>query len=652
MTPEDFVRKWAAADLSERAASHEHFTDLCRLINQPTPAEADPTAESYCFEKPVKVVGPASKGAKGGSGYVDVWKRGCFAWEYKRKDKYKDLDEAYRQLYQYRDALDNPPLSVVCDIRNIVIRTHFPGYPTDKQIIRLEELPGKLEVIRRLFTAPETFRPPKTREETTGDIAKVFAEVANALIERHSPDDLHLWDSPGDPVAHFLMKVMFCLFAQDIGQLPANLFTKLIDRCLFEPENFQPLVAELFQKMKQGGWYGNEKIEYFNGGLFDDAPALPLTDAEIRTLRRVAEKPWSGVEPTIFGTLFERILDPKKRAQIGAHYTSKEDILLVVDPVVMMPLRREWDELKSKFGPALAKCAAEPDRRKRELLSSPIRIAVEEFRRRLAEVRVLDPACGSGNFLYVTLQRLLDLEDEAVRFCATHDIYVDSVPRVRATQMHGIEINPYAAELAQVVIWIGYLQWIHEHHIDDPRRPILDKLQCIENRDAILDRSNSQNPVPAKWPDADFVIGNPPFSGSKVFRENGLTDDYIRAIYLAFDLPQTSDLCCYWFEIGRRKVLAAKNTRIGMLATQGIRGGGSRNVLDRIKADCDIFLAWSDRNWIPNDRKTSVHVSIIGFDGGVERSRLLDGRIVETISSNLTAGIDARFRRNALTRKH
>jgi MmeI, DNA-methyltransferase domain/MmeI, helicase spacer domain/MmeI, N-terminal domain/MmeI, target recognition domain len=670
MTAEQFVQKWEGVDLPERAASQEHFIDLCRLIGQPTPAEADPTGKEYCFEKPVKVVGAASKGSKGDSGVVDVWKKGCFAWEYKRKDKYKNLDEAYRQLYQYRDALDNPPLSVVCDIRTFVVRSHFPGYPTEKWVIRLEELPAKLKFFQQIFSKPEDLRPLRTREQTTREIAEVFADVANALIQRHISDDMSLWTSPGDPVAHFLMKVMFCLFAEDVGLLPRNLFTRLIDRCLFEPEKFQPRVAELFTKMKTGGDFGSENIDYFNGGLFDDSPPLALRDSELRTLRRVAEKPWAGVEPTIFGTLFERILDPKKRAQIGAHYTSKEDILLVVDPVVMEPLWLEWGEMKSKLQSDLDKHDAEPSRKKRDVLSAPIKLAIEEFRRRLAKVRVLDPACGSGNFLYVTLQRLLDLEDETVRYCATHDIYVDPVPRVRPTQMHGIEINPYAAELAQVVVWIGHLQWLHEHSITDPHRPILDKLQCIENRDAILDfipasrtspsppipgegegegsarkrKGSGQSaagkkiPVPASWPEADFVIGNPPFLGSKLFRKNGLTDDYVNAMYKAFDLPRTSDLCCYWFELGRRFIERHPDTRVGLLATQGIRGEFNREVLERISRAGSLFMAWSDREWILEG--ANVHVSIIGFDSGIEKIRILDGRSVLAIHADLTSDVD------------
>ncbi|HEY8749279.1 MAG TPA: DNA methyltransferase, partial [Tepidisphaeraceae bacterium] len=635
---ERFVEKWRDVELSERAASHEHFIDLCRLIGQPTPAESDPTGQDYCFEKPVKVTRAASKGSKGGGGFVDVWKRGCFAWEYKRKDKYKNLDEAYRQLYQYRDDLDNPPLSVVCDIRTIEIRTHFPGYPTEKITVTLEEIPGKLEVIRRVFASPETFRPAKTSEVLTTELADEFAELANRLIDRYPPGDLSLWMSPGSPVAHFLMKVMFCLFAEDINLLPDKAFTKLVNRSLFEPESFITRAGTLFTLMRTGGEFGNDLIPYFNGGLFDDASPLPLKHGDLLVLRKVADRDWSAVEPSIFGTLFERLLDPRKRAQIGAHYTSKQDILLVVEPVVMVPLRRRWQELQGNLADTLAKCDAERDRKKRDVLIAPIKVALEEYRRYLGEQRVLDPACGSGNFLYVCLRQMLDLEDEVVRFATRHDISVNPTPHVRPAQLHGIEINPYAAELAQVVIWIGYLQWLHDHGIDPPGRPILDKLQNIEQRDAILDLSDKDHPAPAKWPEADFIIGNPPFLGSKLFRKHGLSDSYLRDLWRAHDLPRPSDLCCYWFELARNAIDARHDVRAGLLATQAIRGGSSREVLSRIKDSGDIYFAWSDRNWILDG--AAVHVSIIGFDGGGETIRTLNGLLVESISPNLCGDLD------------
>ena len=639
MTPDEFVAKWKPVDLPERAASQEHFLDLCHLLGQPTPASADPTGESFCFEKSVKVVGAASKGSKGEGGFVDVWKKGAFGWEYKRKDKYKDLDEAYRQLYQYRDALDNPPLSVVCDIRTIIIRTHFQNYPTTKIIVQLEEIPGKLELLRRLFTSPDSFKPDKTRQKVTEDLAKDFGELAERLIDRYPPSGLGLFDSAGDPVAHFLMKVMFCLFAEDVSLLPEKAFEKLIQRALYDSDSFVPRCTILFDKMKTGGEFGNEVIEHFNGGLFDAAPPLPLLHGDLMELQRGAAKDWSAVEPSIFGTLFERILDPKKRAQIGAHYTSREDILLVIDPVIMTPLRRKWKEVQTQIAPALAIHDAEPSRKKRDALAEPIHKSLDDFRRHLGQLRVLDPASGSGNFLYVALQSLLDLDDEVVRFAATHDIILNGIPHVRPTQMHGIEINRYAAELAQVVIWIGYLQWMHEHGLDNPRRPILDKLQCIENRDAILDLSDKANPKAAEWPEADFIVGNPPFLGGNKIRK-GLGDSYVDALFKAYKgtISAFSDLCCYWFEIGHCSLTHNSQLRIGLLATQGIRGGVNRAVLEKIKTDGDIFLAFSDRDWVLDG--AAVHVSIVGFDDGSERAKFLDGMAVTAINANLSTETD------------
>ena len=263
--------------------------------------------------------------------------------------------------------------------------------------------------------------------------------------------------------------------------------------------------------------------------------------------------------------------------------------------------------------------------------------AIEGFRQHLGKQRILDPACGSGNFLYVALRQLLDLDDEVVRFAAVHDISVNPTPYIRPAQLHGIEINPYAAELAQVVIWIGYLQWLHDRGIDPPNSPILDKLQNIEQRDAILDLSDKNNPALAKWPEADFIIGNPPFLGGSQIWE-GLGTEYRDKLWTAFDLPGTSDLCCYWFELARRSIMGLPSIRAGLLATQGIRGAANREVLDRIKTTGDVFLAHSDRDWTLEG--AAVHVSIIGFDDGREKTKFLDCKRVARIFSNLQSELD------------
>jgi hypothetical protein len=213
------------------------------------------------------------------------------------------------------------------------------------------------------------------------------------------------------------------------------------------------------------------------------------------------------------------------------------------------------------------------------------------------------------------------------------------LPQVRPTQLHGIEINPYAAELAQVVIWIGYLQWMRENGFNAPRDPILQPLQTIENRDAILDLSDPENPKPAQWPMADFVIGNPPFLGCRMFRGYGLPDSYIDAMHAAYPaVPQTSDLCCYWFERGRQTLEAAPGTRIGLLATQAIRATDNRQVLHRIAQDNRIFMAWADRPWVLDG--ASVRVSMIGYTKQTDEPSVLDGVPVQAINADLSTGAD------------
>ncbi len=689
MTPARFIAKWRPVKLPERAASQEHFIDLCRLLGQPTPAEHDATGAEYTFEKGVDVTDAASRGSKGAGGYADVWWRGKFGWEYKRKDKYKDLTEAYRQLCQYREALENPPLLVVSDISRTEIHTNFTGTAKRVHVVALEQMdrPTKLDLLRRVFTDPLSFRPDLTTETITKEVADQFALLSQSLQNRgHGAHE----------AAHFLMKCMFCLFAEDVGLLPKDLFTRLLTQWKDEPKQLPSLLTDLFEKMRTGGAFGTERIAHFNGGLFDGTPALALTRAEIGELLLAARQDWAAVEPTIFGTLFERCLDPSKRAQIGAHYTSREDIMLVVEPVVMAPLRHEWQAIQDQCRKLLERRTTAARRREKKIhrkgertpqwYTGQIEKALAAFLGRLASIRVLDPACGSGNFLYVAIQQLLDLEKEVITFAAQSGLGL--FPTVRPTQLHGIEINPYAAELAQVVIWIGYLQWMRDNGFNVPRDPILEPLQTIECRDAILSFDDTPQTVwavgkspeelargqPARWPDADFIIGNPPFLGCRLFRKFGLPDDYIGALHAAYDLPNTVDLCCYWFERARQRVdfsrkwggkgaglvpagygpagvTAPQKVRAGLLATQGIRGGANREVVKRIKKTGDIFMAWSDRAWILDG--AAVHVSIVGFDAGGDRARTLDGSRVAQINADLTAGtnlsIAVRMARNAGT---
>jgi type II restriction/modification system DNA methylase subunit YeeA len=266
------------------------------------------------------------------------------------------------------------------------------------------------------------------------------------------------------------------------------------------------------------------------------------------------------------------------------------------------------------------------------------RALLRNFHERLAHVKVLDPACGSGNFLYVTLQKLKDLEKEVLVYAGDNQLG-SFLPQVGPWQFYGIEINPYAFELAQTTLWIGYLQWIQANGFGVPAEPILRRMDNFKNMDAILDLSDPENPKEPEWPEADFIVGNPPFLGGGKIREE-LGRAYQEKLFQIYEdrLPGFADLVCYWFEKARTQIVDGKTGRAGLLATQGIRGGANREVLKRIKQTGDIFFAESDRDWFLDG--ATVHVSMIGFDNGQDQTRILDGQPTDIINADLTIETD------------
>jgi len=440
--------------------------------------------------------------------------------------------------------------------------------------------------------------------------------------------------------AHFLMRLLFCLFAEDIGLLPERLFTTLVERTRTRPADFTTRLSLLFAAMSMGGSFGTEDIAYFNGGLFADAAVPALTGADLATLARAAALDWASIEPAIFGTLFERSLDPAKRAQLGAHYTSRDDILLIVEPVLMAPLRRRWAVVREEAQAVIARRDAASGGTRTRYQQSLERLLLA-FTDEIAAVRILDPACGSGNFLYVSLKRLLDLWKEVSLFAAASGVAGLLPYTVGPQQLYGIELNVYAHELASVVVWIGYIQWLHDNGFGVPDSPILKPLHNIRHMDAVLAYDEAGHPVEPAWPAADVIIGNPPFlGGSKLRRELG--DAYAERVWALYGgrVAGGADLVCYWFERARALIERGDAQRAGLLATNSIRGGANRRVLDRIKVSGDIFMAWGDRPWVLDG--AAVRVSMIGFDGGQERERILDGRDVAAINADLSAQADVR----------
>ena len=626
-TPQAFVAKWQQATVKERSGYQEHFLDLCNLLAHPTPVEADPEGTWFTFEA------GATKHT-GGQGWADVWKRGFFAWEY--KGQHADLDKAYDQLLRYHDALDNPPILIVSDMQTIRIHTKFTN--TVKQVftLSLEDLldPKKLQILHHVFHDPESLRARQTPEQVTQAAAAEFARLA---------EDLRKYgDAPSnESIAHFLIRLLFCLFAEDVGLLPTGIFSTLIERTKGKSKDFQMLLQQLFAAMSAGGWFGYDPILHFDGRLFDDALALELDGNAMRTLARISHLDWSSVEPAIFGTLFERSLDPTKRSQLGAHYTSKEDILLIVEPVLMAPLRRRWAEVQAAVAGLVGKRDAAANKAAGARFQKQLQEQLQGFQAELARVQVLDPACGSGNFLYMALRELLDLwkETNALAFAqGLPQLPLDSTAP-SPEQLHGIELNAYAHELAQVTIWIGYIQWMRDNGYGFPSEPILKPLDTIRRMDAILAHDAEGRPVEPEWPPADVIIGNPPFlGGSKLRRELG--DTYVENLWSVYGsrIPNASDLVCYWFERARAQIEGGKIKRTGLLATQAIRMGANRRVLERIKETGNIFWAQSDREWILDG--AAVRVSMVGFDIGSETTFMLNDRFVSHINSDLTTAID------------
>ncbi|HEU5015579.1 MAG TPA: DNA methyltransferase, partial [Roseiflexaceae bacterium] len=309
---------------------------------------------------------------------------------------------------------------------------------------------------------------------------------------------------------------------------------------------------------------------------------------------------------------FERSLDPSKRSQLGAHYTSRDDILLIVEPVLMAPLRREWATVREGVEALRTQWDAQRGNARRKL-QSVAEGMILDFMERLAGVRVLDPACGSGNFLYVALNQLKDLEKEVWAYASGVGLPQPELS-VSPRQLHGIEKNQFAAELAQVVVWIGFLQWQRANGFFAVHEPILQALHTIECRDAILTVDLHGKPAEPPWPEADVIVGNPPFLGGKRLRTE-LGDEYVNAVFKLYDgrVPREADLVTYWFERARQYIAEGKVQRAGLLATQSVRAGANRKVLERIKQTGDIFMAWSDRPWILDG--AAVRVSMVGFDG-------------------------------------
>ena len=640
MTPHDFVAKWKVGG-DERRDFQPFFEDLCRMLGHKTPREADPEHDWFTYEY------GATK-TSGGNGWADVWKRGCFGWE--AKGTHKDLAKAYQQLKMYADALENPPLLIVSDLQRFEIHTNFTSTVKKVYEFTVEDLadPATRRLLAAAFNDPQQLKPGTSRAAITEEAAKKFAEIAEALRDRGNEPHA---------VAHFLNRLLFCMFAEDIGLLPDNIFTKIVAVSQGQPDKFESRAAELFAAMKDGGEYALNAIEWFNGGLFEDASTLRLETPELETLQSAARLDWSEIDPSIFGTLFERGLDPNKRSQLGAHYTDPTTIMKIVRPVVVEPWLLEWEREKAAITALMEKAAifggappSEPQATATLTVADKMAAAAKhtakktaqtkahneaqkrlrEFLERFRAFRVLDPACGSGNFLFLALRSLKDLEQRIMIEAEALGL-PRQAPAIGPANVLGIELNEYAAELARITVWIGEIQWMISNGHGARRNPILQALGGIENRDALLNADGTE----AIWPAANAIVGNPPFIGvSRKRRELG--DEYVGALERVYGnrVPSAADFVCYWFEKANDAIGQGETQRAGLVATNSIRGGANREVLKHAAEASRIFDAWADEDW--TNEGAAVRVSLVCF-GQSEQGTRLDGQSVNQIFADLTA---------------
>ena len=482
-------------------------------------------------------------------------------------------------------------------------------------------------------------------------------------------------DSHPNQVAHFLTQCLFCFFAEDVGLLPARMFERLVTNRKITADKLTLGLSDLFEAMGSGGMFGADEIPWFNGGLFKTVAVPALSILDVTELRKAAELNWSAIDVSIFGTLFERGLDPAKRSQLGAHYTDTATIDRLIEPVLRRPLLQRWQQVAQEIGALQARSAKKGDKNYRDAKARFIHWLDE-----LKNYRVLDPACGSGNFLFLGLKALKDIEHRSHLDAAALGLDRESDLVTGPHNVLGIELNEYAAELARVTVWIGELQWRLAHGYEFKTNPVLEPLDHIECRDALLSfpvsviepgslcepgaraartpephtlrflksaptsappapLSASGTGVEATWPKANVVIGSPPFLGDKKMRSE-LGDTYTEALRKTYQgrVPGGADLVCYWFEKARAAIERNGLLAAGLVATNSIRGGKNRAVLDAITKTTRIFDSWSDEGWV-NDG-AAVRVSLVAFGLSTQKA-ILDGREVQIVHADLTTDTNA-----------
>jgi SAM-dependent methyltransferase len=669
---ESFIARWQGVTASELASAQSFVIDLCRLLGHPAP---HPTAEQdYMFERPVSF-----RHGDGGSspGRIDCYKRGCFVLEAKKlrvgaggtaKAGYDDaLLRARSQAENYARALPagegRPPFLVVVDVGNVIElyaeftrsgATYVPFPDPRSHRIRLADLRDAALRARlaAVWLDPLSLDPTRHAARVTREIAVHLAALAKLLeADGHAPET----------VAGFLTRCLFSMFAEDVGLIPTGSFKGLLDECAANPAAVPGLLGGLWRDMDSGTGFSavvRAALPRFNGKLFKNPEVLPLKREHIGMLLEAAKADWTQVEPAIFGTLLERALDPRERHALGAHYTPRAYVDRLVQPTVIEPLRKAWTYVQG------AAVMLANSGRQKEAINE-----IRAFHHRLCSLRVLDPACGSGNFLYVALEHLKRLEGEVLN--QLHDIGHGQTLleaeglTVDPHQFLGLEINPRAAAIAELVLWIGYLQWhFRTQGSGLPPSPILKDFRNIECRDAVLAHDGMdyvtdakgipvtrwdgrsmkthpvtgeqvpdesarlpleryRNPRPAAWPAADVVVGNPPFIGNKRMRI-ALGDGYVEALRGAWpEVPESADFVMFWWHHAAQLVAQGRLARFGFITTNSLTQAFNRRVVQgALEAGLHLAIAVPDPPWVDSADGAAVRIAMTVAAPGAGEGRL------------------------------
>ena len=625
LAPAAFLEKWQGSAGAERANAQLFLHDLAAVLGVPAPqpTTGDARHDPYVFERPL-----AFQDGTKARGFIDLYKRGHFVLETKQGADHKrtaagrtlrqghgirgtagwhaTMDAARHQAEGYAKNLEAaepvPPFVVVCDVGYCVdLYADFSGIgrlyqpfpdagthrlPLDALCADTDDGAELRARLAAVWTDPLALDPARRQARVTVALAKTLAGLADALAPDGTATDAAGQPMDAEAVAAFLSQCLFAMFAEDAGLIPERAFTSLL---LHYADNLPRLPRALdafFGAMDRGDYLPvvDAEMPRFNGLLFKSSRAPRLSPEAHQMLLDAARADWADVEPSIFGTLLERALDPAERHRLGAHFTPRAYVERLVGPAVLEPLRDRWRGVRAE-AETLAEKAGQA-RRQADVTRyrNQARAVLRAFLSELAAVTVLDPACGSGNFLYVTFAGLKALEDEARR--AAERLVGEAVAEglgVQPTQMRGIELNARAAAIADLVLWIGHLQWHRQHgHGRTLTEPILDGYGQVEHRDALLQPADADGyRNPAAWPQADFIVGNPPFIGASRMRD-ALGDAYTERLRDAYDdVPESADFVMYWWDRAAFAVREGRARRFGFITTNSISQTFNRRVLGR-----------------------------------------------------------------------